>query len=148
MNRDEQIMLIKALHHLTTTSTRTSLHCAYDQLFAYVLREAPLQSYSAIKQWEVPGLFVSYDELKTSPRPHVVINYVMGCGTILSTVLPKILSGNTIKADVIMLDKGKMFKGEYGVKIGIKHWVPVAHIDDYIMKRGKVKSPHYARQRH
>lgn len=145
MNRDDALMLVKALHQeLKPTGTRTALHHAYNPFFTYVVRETSYTLDSA-HDWLVPGLFVAYDDIEKANRPNVVVIYKMGCGAILSLALPK-LPDKKIPTYLTVFEKGKTFKGEPGVKIGIQHWSHVANQSDFTVKKGKTKSRHLARQ--
>jgi hypothetical protein len=144
MKREDAQMLIERMNELKPTGTRTALHQAMTPLLSFVVRETTYTLKSA-PGWLVPGLFVAYDDIKKAIRSNIVILYKMGCGTILSLVLPK-LPNKKFPSHLTVLEAGKVYRGEAGVKIGIENWVKVGSVYDFIEKKGPIKTRHLARK--
>lgn len=148
MKRDDAMMLIERLaKDFKRAGTTTAPYHGYNSLTAYIVKSTR-STYENAHDWEVPGLFISYNEVERSPKPHLTILYVMGCGRIVYLILPKIIKMGEIKVpnNFAVIKKHGILNGEHGFWIALEHWVEIGNVSDYVVKKGQKKRAHLAKK--
>lgn len=141
LKHDEALRIIDFLHaQYRHAGSKTSTIQAYDSFVSYILKESKY-SLDSIETWEIPGLFVAHDDIQKSVRPNVIVIYKMGCGTLVSLMLPKI-HGYPPYLSV----QGKVFKGELGFVVDRKHWQVLGNVNELVLKQGKKRATHLSRK--
>lgn len=90
------------------------------------------------------GLYVSNTVFQASPREFIRVVYVMGCGTIIQTILRKSKFDDYKKK--YNPSRGETDQGAEidGFLVPFDEWVTTCKLDDFAVKEGDKKSFHYA----
>jgi hypothetical protein len=124
----------------------TSLYHGYNTWATFVVKEVR-DTLETAWDWNIPGLFITEEEIKASPRPTIVFFYWMGCGKILSAVIPKIIIDDKVKIpnNFVVLNRGSVFKGSVGFYLHFSAWYMVGNMSDYIFKKRSSDQPFLTR---
>jgi hypothetical protein len=148
MKRDDAIILMdhfaKDVKHAGTT---TALYHGYNGWTTYIVKDCR-STYESAHDWEVPGLFISFDEIRASKKPYVTIFYRMGCGRVLCLVIPVVIKMGEVKIpnNFTVLKRKGLFQGEEGLWIALEHWYEIGNVNDFVVKKGAKKRTHLAKK--
>lgn len=148
MKRDDAVVLMDHFaSEVKHAGTTTAPYHGFNGWTAYLVKDTKSPLANA-KDWEVPGLFISYNELKAIRKPYLTIFYKMGCGAILVLVLPVVKKGNEFKVpnNFMVLRRNGVFNGEEGLWIALEHWHNIGNTNDYVNKKGSQKRQHLAKK--
>ena len=148
MKRDDALALVEFLssdYH--RPGSRTSRFHGHNSWTSFVVRETHDTLVQA-RQWEIPGLFIANAEITDSIRPYITYFYKMGCGAILTLILPKFVVHGEVKIpnNLIALQKDVLYYSETGFKISLQNWITIGNFNDLVIKSGELKARHVARK--
>lgn len=138
IRRDDALAILK--HFVKDAKRPGTATAAYHGFNAWsnFLVKATSATLEGAHMWEVPGLFISFDEIKNcTNKPYLTVLYQMGCGRVMVLVLPVVLLDNKVKIpnNFTVLKYGGMFAGEYGFWIGLDDWHDAGQVVPITKKR-------------
>ncbi len=151
MKRDDAITLMEHFcRDVKRPGTTTADYHGYSGWTVFLVKDSRYTRDSVL-DWDVPGLFIAYDEVRAAAsvgKPYLTIFYRMGCGKVLTLVLPILFKNTDVKVpnNLTVLKKNGLFQGQTGFWIAIEHWHEIGNVNDYVVKKGSKKRTHLARK--
>ncbi len=148
MKREDAITLLEYFAtDVKRAGSTTALYHGYNGWTTYIVKDTR-STFESAHEWAVPGLFISYDEMRACKKPYLTVFYKMGCGRVLVVVLPIIVKMGEFKIpnNFTVLKRNGVFNGEEGLWIAHEHWHEIGNINDFVIKKGQKKRIHLAKK--